>query len=175
MQRFKNGGRSSRAARIFGTLALVGLLRGGQPNEGSRDQPVLVPQEIVAAHNVVRSKLGVSPLVWSDNVAKVAQVWANTLLAKGTFEHRTDHKYGENLLEATGIEPTPSQVVSEWADEAKNYQYSANSCSEVCGHYTQLVWRDTKEVGCAVVQDSTRQIWVCNYAPYGNVVGERPY
>ncbi len=169
MQRFKDG------ARIFGALALLGLQAAGQPGEGSRDPSLLVAQEIVAAHNVVRSKIGVSPLVWSNDMAKVARDWANTLLATGAFEHRTDHQYGENLLEASGFEPTPAQVVDAWASEAKDYQYSANSCSGVCGHYTQLVWRDTKIVGCAMVRDAKREIWVCNYAPYGNIVGQRPY
>ena len=175
MQWVNNCARFFRTARVAGALALLGLQAAGQPGEGSRDQPLAVAQEIVAAHNAVRSKVGVSPLVWSDDMAKVAQEWANTLVAKGAFEHRTDHRYGENLLEASGFEPTPAQVVSAWAEEAKDYQYSANSCSGVCGHYTQVVWRDTKAVGCAVGRDAAREIWVCNYAPYGNVVGERPY
>ncbi len=170
MQRSK-----TKAARIFGALALLGLQAAGRPGEGSRDRSLLVAQEIVAAHNVVRRKVGVPPLVWSGEMAKVAQDWAYTLLARGTFEHRTDHRYGENLFEASGFDPTPSQVVDAWASEAKDYRYTANTCSGVCGHYTQVVWRDTKMVGCAMARDLRREIWVCNYAPYGNIVGERPY
>jgi len=45
----------------------------------------------------------------------------------------------------------------------------------VCGHYTQIVWRDTKQVGCGVARDNRREIWVCNYDPPGNWVGHRPY
>ncbi|MBV9296765.1 MAG: hypothetical protein JO145_14435, partial [Acidobacteriaceae bacterium] len=61
------------------------------------------------------------------------------------------------------------------SSEAKDYQYAANSCFAVCGHYTQVVWRDTREVGCGMVHDARREVWVCDYAPYGNIVGERPY
>jgi PadR family transcriptional regulator len=49
------------------------------------------------------------------------------------------------------------------------------SCRGVCGHYTQIVWSNTREVGCGVARDSNREVWVCNYNPPGNWIGERPY
>ena len=166
------------AARVLGILLLLGsgLDAPAQrvPNR-SGNYSLALAQEIVAAHNAVRSRIGVPPLVWSDQMAALAQNWANTLQASGAFEHRKDHRYGENLLEASGYDPTPSQVVNAWSSEAKDYRYDANTCSSVCGHYTQVVWRDTKAVGCGVVRGPTREIWVCNYAPYGNIIGERPY
>lgn len=166
-------------ARVLGSFLLLGsaLEAPAQQHLGNRsgNYSLALAQEIVAAHNAVRSRIGVPPLVWSDQMAAVAQNWANTLLARGAFEHHQDNPYGENLLEASGYDPTPSQVVNAWSSEAKNYRYAENTCSSVCGHYTQVVWRDTKAVGCGVVRDATREIWVCNYAPYGNIVGERPY
>jgi hypothetical protein len=66
-------------------------------------------------------------------------------------------------------------VVASWADEARGYNVSANSCTGVCGHYTQIVWRKTRSVGCAVAADPGREVWVCEYDPPGNVVGYRPY
>lgn len=171
--------RFQQLARVFGTFLLLGsaLETPAQQPIANRtgNRSFLIAQEIVAAHNAVRSRVGVPPLVWSDKMAALAQNWANTLQANGAFEHRRPNAYGENLLEASGYAPTPSQVVNAWASEAKDYRYSANTCSGVCGHYTQLVWRDTKAVGCGVVRDPAREIWVCNYAPYGNIVGERPY
>jgi hypothetical protein len=38
-----------------------------------------------------------------------------------------------------------------------------------------MVWRDTREVGCAVATDTEREVWVCEYYPPGNVAGFRPY
>ncbi len=44
-----------------------------------------------------------------------------------------------------------------------------------CGHYTQIVWRGTTTLGCAVARSSFREVWVCEYSPAGNIVGQRPY
>jgi pathogenesis-related protein 1 len=45
----------------------------------------------------------------------------------------------------------------------------------VCGHYTQIVWRDTTSVGCAAQSCPQGEIWVCDYSPPGNYVGQHPY
>jgi pathogenesis-related protein 1 len=170
------------AARL--TICLISLLTIGQAFAAGkpdvvRSSPELSPvsNEIVAAHNSVRSKVGVPPLAWSDELAQVAQNWANRLMASGAFEHSRTASYGENLLEVsgTGFSSRPSKVVSAWAAESASYQYQTNSCFGVCGHYTQIVWRETKSVGCGVAHGDKREIWVCNYAPYGNVIGEKPY
>jgi pathogenesis-related protein 1 len=65
--------------------------------------------------------------------------------------------------------------VDGWASEAAQYDYKTNRCTGTCGHYTQLVWRDTKEVGCAVARSANREVWACDYAPPGNYIGMRPY
>jgi pathogenesis-related protein 1 len=66
-------------------------------------------------------------------------------------------------------------VVNAWAAESRNYDYRSNCCRGVCGHYTQIVWAGTQEVGCAVARGGRREVWVCNYDPPGNWAGKRPY
>lgn len=132
-------------------------------------------QEFLAAHNQVRAQVRVQPLVWSQELADSAQKWADALIESGAFHPRGDHRFGENLFEIAGRAATPHEVVSAWAGEAKNYDYKANACSARCGHYEQLVWRDTNKVGCGVARDNRREVWVCNYDPLGNLNGERPY
>ncbi|MCI5139186.1 MAG: hypothetical protein D3922_12405, partial [Candidatus Electrothrix sp. AR1] len=58
----------------------------------------------------------------------------------------------------------------------KYYDYATNSCHSVCGHYTQVVWRSTKEVGCGMASCNDKaQLWVCQYNPRGNMLGQKPY
>ena len=107
----------------------------------------------------------------------MAQQWAEELLATGKLSHRPKPQYGENLFEIRGTHPNPAQVVADWAAEARDYDAAVKACrtEAVCGHYTQLVWRNTKQVGCGVARGPDREVWVCNYDPPGNVAGERPY
>lgn len=129
---------------------------------------------VVDLHNQLRGHLNLPPLRWSAALADRAQIWANTLIETGRFAHDPNH-HGQNLFAMTGGNATADLVVQSWADEAAAYNYSRNSCSDVCGHYTQMVWRDTKYIGCAVARNASREVWVCDYDPPGNVVGEKPY
>jgi pathogenesis-related protein 1 len=140
-----------------------------------RRSPASLSQAMLAAHNAVRSRVGVPPLAWSDQLVQVAQDWANHLIATGSFSHRPDNSYGENLYSISGGTVSPAQVISYWAGEARGYDLRSNTCAGVCGHYTQIVWEKTRAVGCAVAADGRREVWVCNYDPAGNVVGYRPY
>jgi pathogenesis-related protein 1 len=137
--------------------------------------PSSLSRDMLAVHNAVRARVGMASLVWSDRLAARSQDWADTLLARKQFIHRPNSSYGENLFEITGATAVPEQVVNAWAAESRNYDYISNRCSGVCGHYTQIVWGETKEVGCAVARGGGREVWACNYDPPGNRVGRRPY
>jgi len=130
---------------------------------------------MVAEHNAVRSRVGTAPLKWSEPLARVAQEWADRLMQNGQFVHSHNPKYGENLYEISEGTATPGLVVKAWADEVADFDYRSNSCRGVCGHYTQIVWNDTREVGCAVARGGRREVWVCEYDPPGNWVGRKPY
>jgi hypothetical protein len=124
-------------------------------------------------------------LVWSDELARIAARWA----AECRFSHNSrldDQRLGENLAAFSDASGSADKAVGNWAAEAKDYDHAANRCTPgtQCGHYTQIVWRSTREVGCAVADCTTNspfpqfprwQLWVCNYSPPGNWVGERPY
>ncbi|WP_299406983.1 CAP domain-containing protein [Acaryochloris sp. IP29b_bin.148] len=133
-------------------------------------------QEMLQAHNQWRQRTGIPPLTWSDKLANHAQAWANHL-AHDNFKlyHRPNNPYGENLTWAAHQQLSPTQVVNMWGDEVQHYNYDTNQCSAVCGHYTQLVWQNTTEVGCANVRSGHQEIWVCNYNPPGNYRGQKPY
>jgi uncharacterized protein YkwD len=139
-------------------------------------QPSGIAREFTDAHNAVRKTVGVAPLRWSERLAASAKEWADSLLASGRFTHRPGSQTGENLYELRGASATPTLVVRTWADEGRGYDYSSNQCrAGSCGHYTQIVWRDTHELGCAVARARGREVWVCEYNPAGNWEGQRPY
>jgi uncharacterized protein YkwD len=136
-----------------------------------------IQQQILDAHNQWRKRYNVPALTWSPQLATYAQDWANRLLREDKFEHRQNSRYGENLAWASGQQVSPQQVVNMWGNEVKDYTYATNSCKpgKVCGHYTQIVWRNTKQVGCGVARSNGKEIWVCNYNPPGNYIGQKPY
>jgi pathogenesis-related protein 1 len=151
----------------------------GQPYRQAPPPPTQTPYsyaaDLLRAQNEVRMQVGVPPLVWSPRLAAAAQDWADGLIRTGRFAHTPDDPYGENLYEIDGGTASPDQVVGAWADEARDYDIRTNSCTSVCGHYTQIVWRATRGVGCAVAAAAEREVWVCEYDPPGNIIGYRPY
>ena len=146
------------------------------------DQTALTQEDIkviLERHNFWREEVGVNEkLEWSDEMAKVAAEWAKELKEKGCeFIHRPNNKFGENLFKGTTGHFDAAYVVNAWADEKADYNYNRNKCKpgKMCGHYTQIVWQTTQRVGCAKIVCDGYDIWVCNYDPPGNWVGERPY
>lgn len=145
--------------------------------------------QMLTAHNHLRQQVGVDDLSWSTELATSAQTWADTLIEQNVFGHspasqRRDGLIGENLTGYSTVGSgtalrTPARATQGWSNEAQHYNYDTNSCAsgQICGHYTQMVWVDTTEVGCAVARtdNNKREVWVCHYNPGGNVVGQRPY
>ncbi|MGN6849582.1 MAG: CAP domain-containing protein [Sphingomicrobium sp.] len=168
-------------SRKFLTIALVAsspLLIGATTLHADFDARLL------AAQNAERSDVGVQPLVWNDQLAADAKKWADELAATGKFEHSPDEPgqpvEGENLWAGTPHAFSPEAMVGLWAAEKKDYRpgvFPANSRSgdvENVGHYTQMIWRDTHEVGCATATGRREQFLVCRYSQAGNIYGERP-
>ena len=147
-------------------------------------------EEIVRAHNGWRQRVGVHPIRWSPELAALAQSRAERMAAHGC---RLDHgklpkDTGENLFGASALRGagphdaivaiSPTEVVDAWASEARDYNYSKNKCAwgKHCGHYTQVVWQASKQVGCGkAICPSRGQVWVCDYRPPGNWKGKKPY
>ncbi|KAL5197811.1 hypothetical protein ABZP36_001467 [Zizania latifolia] len=141
------------------------------------------PQDYVDPHNAARSDVGVGPVTWDDTVAAYAQAYAEQRRGDCQLRHSdSGGKYGENIFwGSAGGDWTAASAVGLWVDEKKWYDHSSNTCSapvgQSCGHYTQVVWRDSILIGCArVVCDNNGGVFItCNYSPPGNFVGQSPY
>lgn len=171
--------------------------------DGGIDCATIVPgssfkDEMLCAHNARRGTFPVptpvpalNNLEWDQDLADIAADYA----AECTWAHNANRSdnypgyVGENLaLFSSGwsVSSLVESTLSNWVEsEMPSYDYASNSCSGVCGHYTQVVWRNTERVGCAVQQCATFSnlgspwnngyLLVCNYSPGGNYVGQRPY
>ncbi|XAR66674.1 hypothetical protein NMG60_11012980 [Bertholletia excelsa] len=132
-------------------------------------------------HNLVRGAKWELPLTWDSNLERYARWWAGQRKSDCALEHsfpEGEFKLGENIFWGSGTSWTPTDAVRVWADEEKYYSYPTNTCAEgqMCGHYTQIVWKTTRRIGCArVICDSGDVFMTCNYDPVGNYIGERPY
>jgi pathogenesis-related protein 1 len=135
-------------------------------------------KDIAAYHNKVRADVGVGPLQWSPALANYAQEWADHLASTNCgMEHRTEGLYGENLFQATAGAYTAVDGAKAWESEKKDYHGGALTRSnwQPSGHYTQMVWRDTRMLGCGEAVCNTMLIVACNYDPPGNVLGRKPF
>jgi len=155
---------------IVGVAACVpapALVASARPGGGSVDARALVD-----AHNRVRAAHCAPPLRWSGKLAASAQKWANTLRDRGCALGHSGGPHGENLAAGTSGTLDASAVVGMWYDEVKHYAFRTGGFSMKTGHFTQVVWRATAEVGCGVSQCNGLDVWICQYDPPGNVEGQ---
>lgn len=152
---------------------------------GSVGRTTGIEQRLLAAHNRERTAMGVPRLAWDPRLSADAAVWARALAATGRFEHSPADQHdpavpGENLWAGTPGAWTPEAMVGHWIDEKRDYTpgifpaVSKSGDLAKVGHYTQVIWRGTRAVGCALARGATEDILVCRYAEGGNVIGERP-
>lgn len=146
-------------------------------------------RQVVELHNAARKEVDVPPVRWSLELAKFAQAWADELARTGKFEHRPAEgewagKFGENIAIGSGDGFTATDGFHYWLEEKKNYEPGTAIPEDFAefkaGHYTQIVWRGTKQIGIgrAVLQTGEMKGWtivIANYDPPGNVTGEKPY
>jgi len=170
--------------KAYRQLLAIGLLASSPLLVGGTVAGVTFNSRLLAAQNAERSAIGVPPLVWNQQLAQDARVWANELAATGRFEHSPDEPdkpiEGENLWAGTPHTFSPEAMIGLWAVEKKDYRpgvFPNNSRSgdvEKVGHYTQMIWRDTHQVGCATAVGKNEQFLVCRYSEAGNIYGQRP-
>ncbi|WP_158839002.1 CAP domain-containing protein [Streptomyces sp. NRRL S-1022] len=194
----------ARGAAILSAALISGLFGLTSPSQAQTGSQFTDAERnaVLARHNQERQAVGVPPLVWSNQLAADAQAWANL----GTGQH-SDPKQGqrpadqnENLYQAWGT-PTPPRdsiardAAASWASERQYYDADPNKKIDLAhavndqdpakrtnvyrwGHYTQMVWSSTREVGCGIKQGAPKPNgWfvVCRYRPAGNIDGQTPY
>jgi len=185
--------------RLAALLLLAACSAAPQPAEDAPERVVerrisdapaprgagLLEGAMLAGHNDARAALGLPPLRWSAALAADAGRYADELARTGRFEHspqpRGDPPQGENLWTGTRGAYSYREMIGHWVDEGRFYRplpvpdSSTTGRFGDVGHYTQIVWRATREVGCAEAHNRRDDYVVCRYLPAGNIAGEVAY
>jgi hypothetical protein len=135
---------------------------------------------IVAFHNQLRAAAGVPLLYWDAGLAAAADSYAAELARTGRWQHSPSASrfgQGENLWMGTRGAYPIDQMLGSWASEGRMFRPGrfphvsrTGNWSDV-GHYTQMIWRGSVRVGCAVRSSGRFDYLVCRYSPAGNVMG----
>lgn len=137
---------------------------------------------MLAAHNVERQRVGVPPLRWDPGLTASAAAYGPELAALGRLRHAPREArpgQGENLWMGTRGAYSLEDMVGAWAGERRYFRSgvfpnvsTSGNWSDVA-HYTQMIWRGTTRVGCALHQSRNDDYLICRYSPPGNVTGQR--
>ncbi|XP_007546022.1 PREDICTED: cysteine-rich venom protein TEL1-like isoform X2 [Poecilia mexicana] len=142
--------------------------------------------EIVNKHNTLRR--GVQPtasnmmkMSWNKEAATNAEKWAATCSMKhspASSRVISTSGCGENLYMAS-FKNSWSNAIQAWYNEVANFRYGVGSINGgVVGHYTQVVWATSKNIGCAMAycpNSTYKYFYVCHYCPPGNYNLTNPY
>lgn len=147
--------------------------------------------QIINTHNTYRAQEGASNMMlqtYSDEMARVAQGYANKCIwGHGDLYDCEGNRLGQNLFVISNANGYPAlnttYVVAAWYGEKAYYTQSSQACNPPpggeCGHYTQVAWARSGQVGCGFAQCPTMNVggstWknalfvVCDYTQPGNV------
>ena len=141
-------------------------------------------KELVARHNELRKKHAASALTTLKALTTLCQKTVDNCKSIGGLQHGNLNmddgtRVGQNLYLSSWA-PTGTQVADSWYSENVDYNYStgkAKTANAVVGHFTQLVWKGSKQIGCAVAvgpwQGYQNSYYVgCDYLPAGNYIGQ---
>jgi uncharacterized protein YkwD len=182
--------RSARLQQIFGCTACLLLVAAAAtalagPAEARGElRSVEMKTDMLAAHNAARRHVGLAPMAWSRALAADARKYARQMSRARQFAHSNPvpgaRPQGENLWMGTHDAYSFAEMAGAWVDEGQLYdggsisQAMSNGSFDAIGHYTQIIWRGTTMVGCAVVSNADEDYLVCRYSPAGNVMGASP-
>jgi uncharacterized protein YkwD len=134
---------------------------------------------VLQQHNTYRTELQLPVLSWSPALATDALAWAQHLakIDNGQHDRSIIGKEGENLWWGSANAFSYVDMVTKWGDEKTSFRYGVfPDCGKgMIGHYTQIVWKNTRSVGCALASNGQVDYLVCRYSSPGNVIGQKPY
>lgn len=135
---------------------------------------------ILALHNQARAQVDCPPLQWDPQLAAQAASYGPELAQYGRPVHSSRkgrETSRENLLQALRGTPV-DKMVAVWTAERQHFvpgtfpNVSRTGNWADVGHYTQMVWRGTTHIGCAIYRGGQFDWLICRYSPPGNQDGK---
>ena len=147
-------------------------------NQLSSDEVNSFLQEVLSAHNAYRSAHRVGNVQLNPFLNDLAQKEAERSLRLKHFDYNPDLVYQGQMLgrnSATGWSTftkkyTGFDLTDLLYKPSRKYNYSINT-SQNCETFTQLVWKDTREIGVGIAGKSDEIYMIVVYYPSGNVIG----
>ncbi|XP_061353923.1 pathogenesis-related protein 1-like [Gastrolobium bilobum] len=174
----RGGGHGQRGGHHRGNPGkLFGYVRSNNPQDFNNHTKLA--EEFLHAHNWVRNEYKLPPFAWDEKLASFARGYLMQRYNDCKMVHSTAD-YGENLFWGRKRHWTPSDAVYFWYREKRWYDFNTRKCAsppKMCDHFTQIVWRDSTRVGCALqhcFNTSAGMLVACEYDPPGNYVNENP-
>lgn len=136
-------------------------------------------KEILEAHNKYRVHHQTPALAYSAELTRGAQKWAEEIAARDRLDHDPEcqgNMVGENVAMKYSSAHTDfpgTSFVDSWYSEASDYKFDGTEDQIECGHFTQVVWKASKEAGFGRAVSKTKKVYVVGrYRPAGNYTGE---
>jgi hypothetical protein len=140
-----------------------------------------IEARLLALHNAERARVGAPALQWDPALAAAAASYGPVLERLGRLEHSPRASrpgQRENLWYGTRGVYSPDQMVGSWIAERAHFRPGIFPNVSRTGnwldvsHYTQLIWRTTTHVGCALHRGGRYDFLICRYSPPGNKDGK---
>ncbi|CAH1789358.1 unnamed protein product [Owenia fusiformis] len=140
--------------------------------------------DCLSRHNELRVEHTDTPLMsYDDTIATQAQAYAQDLADRDAFEHSGVSGFGENLYIVSSSRSISGDhcraATQAWYDEISLYDYDNHGFKSETGHFTQVIWKGTLQLGCGEVKYQSpngqfKSVVVCQYKSPGNVKGRFP-
>lgn len=172
-----------------GVMILLGMLSQGAGGQSSIEQATL-RNILLSKHNSYRTTHHSPALTLNNSLNSTAESWAKQIATTGAFVHSSSNQRngaGENLYvfyttASIATDTLANNAVKSWYDEVAKYNYANPGFATSTGHFTQVVWKNSTQLGCGAAE-GTKTLngtqykafyVVCHYAPAGNVLGQFP-
>jgi uncharacterized protein YkwD len=131
--------------------------------------------ETLKVHNDLRMLHSAPPLQWSIECAEEAQKAADFSTRFDGVQHTHNKDYGQNIFKGKPGYYGAEDAIKSWYDELTHPGYKWTPETDMdgmsgCGHFTQVVWKETTHVGMSC-DSSGKGYIVAHYLPAGNVKG----